>query len=81
MLTKKEKRAARKACKVVGWLDRAMNDLCDDPMTAAMGVPVGDFYEDWSRRYRGMLADRMKDPDNPERIKRLLWEEYEQFLP
>lgn len=80
-MTRKQKRAARRACKVIGWLDRAMNDLCSDPMTSAMGAPVGDFYWEWSCRYRRMLNDCLEDQHNTPRVREMLMEELERFFP
>lgn len=81
MLTKKQKRAARRACKVIPWLDEAMDCLCNDPMTEAMGAPVGDFYEDWSRRHRRMLTDCLDDPHNTPAVRRMLLDAFDRYLP
>jgi hypothetical protein len=80
-LTHAQKKAAKLACKVIGWLDERMNCLCDDPMTHAMGAPVGDFYDAWSNQYRGMLAERLQDPNNTLQVTSMLLDEFDQFMP
>jgi len=80
-LTKRQKRAAKRACKAVRWFDDAMSSLCDDPMTAAMGVPVDDFYRDWSARHRSQLHECLKDESNTARVRQLLLDEFDRFMP
>jgi len=46
-------------------------------MTSAMGAPVDEFYEDWSRRHRKML----QDPNTPHRLKLELEAAMEQYHP
>lgn len=80
-LTRKQKRAARRAFKAIVWFDNAMNDLCSDPMTHAMGAPIEDFAEDWSRRHRKMLADCLDDENNTEATRQLLLDAFDRYLP
>lgn len=79
--SKAVRKAARRAAKVIGWLDEVMHNLCNDPMTHAMGAPVDDFYEEWSARYRRDLNDCLKDNNLPERLRTACWAELERFLP
>lgn len=81
MLTRAQKRAAKMAAKTIGWLDRAMASLHDDPMTHAMNAPVGDFYEEWGRRYRRDLQRCLQNPNNPDRTRTLLLQELDRWLP
>lgn len=81
VLTKAQKRAAKRAYKAVVWYDTVMSDLCSDPMTHAMGAPVGDFAEDWSRRHRKMLGECLKDENNTEQVREMLFGEFDRYLP
>lgn len=54
------KKALRDAYKALTGLDEDMADLCNDPMTSAYGAPVGDFYEDWSRKYRRLQVKALE---------------------
>lgn len=79
--TNAQKQATKRAQEAVVWFDEMMNDLCDDPMTEAMGAPVSDFAEDWNRRHRRMLADCLKDPDNTPDTRQLLLDAFERYMP
>ncbi len=59
-LTKKQRKLVREAYKALSWFDEQMACLCDDPMTEAMGAPVGDFAEAWSRTHRQSLSEHLQ---------------------
>jgi len=71
-LNRKQKRAAKLALKAIHWFEDVMNNMYNDPMTHAMGVPTGDFFHDWSKRHIRMLRDRMNDPYNTDEVKQML---------
>jgi hypothetical protein len=61
-ITKRDKKQVKRAYKVVGWFDRCMDDLCNDPMTHAMGAPIGDFASDWWARHVRQVRGMLKEP-------------------
>jgi len=78
-MTNAQKKAARDASKILGWLDKQMAELCDDPMTAAMGAPVDEFYNLWEGQYRTKLCNCLDNPNNPQRIREILIDELQRF--
>jgi hypothetical protein len=81
MFNKIEKRQIRQAYKASVWLDERMNSLYNDPMTHAMGVDTGDFYADWSRRHRRMIAAQLKNPSLCEQARTLLLDSMDRYMP
>lgn len=51
------RRLRRQAREALEYYDRQMSDLCDDPMTHAMGAPIDDFAESYERKARRLQAD------------------------
>lgn len=81
MLTREQRRLCRNAYKQLGWLDESIECLVDDPMTAAMGAPVGDFIEDWERKQRAQLSEYLRNPLLPECMRVVIWQYMERWMP
>lgn len=51
--TNRQRKAIRDGYKSLFYVQDRLGPMMDDPMTAAMGAPVGDFVEKWEREARG----------------------------
>ena len=64
----------------LGWYDEQMQCLLEDPMTSAMGAPVEDFAEDWSKRQKRELARLL--PSLPEGdVKDQVLDYFDRWMP
>ena len=81
MLTREQKRLVKNAAKQLDWLDDRIECLCSDPMTYAMGAPVGDFVAAWESQQRSALAEYLRNPELPECMRQRIRIYYERWMP
>ncbi len=73
------KMTIKEAQTIADWYDDHMNALCDDPMTEAMGAPVGDFAEEWSRKHRRMIGKGLEHATG--KAREILLAAAERYMP
>lgn len=70
----KVRRAERKAGQALCYFNKACDRLFNDPMTAAIGAPTGDFVADFRRTARRMISKALRNPFNPPHVRAALEE-------
>jgi hypothetical protein len=59
--------------------EQMVENFYNDPMTAAMGVPTGDFQSGFDVKEREILSYLVKNAD--EEVKEMALERFEKFFP